>query len=64
MDLLARLRAWATAAWLGLVGGAGLGFVARDVLGLAQPEVAFSWFAGATIGLAVATRGVGEKLRE
>jgi hypothetical protein len=61
--VLARLHAWATAAWLGLAGGAGLGFVARDLLGLAQPEVAFSWFAGATLGLAWAARGLRERLR-
>lgn len=62
--MLARIQAWATAAWLGLAGGAGLGFITRDVLGLAQPEVAFSWFAGAGIGLAWAARGIRERLAE
>lgn len=64
MTLLARVRAWATATWLGLAGGAGLGFVARDVLELGQPEVAFAWFAGAGVGLAWAARGLRERLRE
>lgn len=63
MRLLARVQAWGTAAWLGLAGGAGLGFITRDVLQLAQPEVAFSWFAGAGLGLAWATRGLRERLR-
>lgn len=62
--MLAHIQAWTTAAWLGLAGGAGLGFITRDVLGLSQPEVAFSWFAGAGLGLAFATRGLGERLRE
>ncbi len=64
LSLLARIHAWATAAWLGLAGGAGLGFITRDLLGLAQPEVAFSWFAGAGIGLAWAARGIRENLGE
>ena len=64
MSLLARIHAWATAAWLGLAGGAGLGFVARHVLELPQPEVAFSWFAGAGLGLAWASRGLRQRLRE
>jgi hypothetical protein len=34
------------------------------VLGLAQPEVAFSWFAGAGIGLAWAARGIRAQLGE
>ena len=62
--MLARINAWAGAAWLGLAGGASVGFVARDVLELSQPEVGFSWFAGATIGLAWACRGLRERLRE
>lgn len=64
MSLLGRAHAWATAAWLGLAGGAGVGFIARDLLELAQPEVAFAWFAGAGLGLAWATRGLRERLRE
>jgi hypothetical protein len=34
-----------------LLAGAGLGFVARDVLGLGQPEVAFAWLAGVAVVL-------------
>ena len=62
--MLARINAWTTAVWLGLTGGASLGFLTRDVLDLSQPEVGFSWFAGATIGLAWACRGLRERLRE
>jgi hypothetical protein len=62
--MLARVHAWAGAAWVGLTGGASLGFIARDVLDLPQPEVGFAWFAGATIGLAWACRGLRERLRE
>ena len=61
--MLDRIRAWATAAWLGLVGGAGLGFIARDVLHLGPTEVAFSWFAGAALGLPWASRGLRARLR-
>jgi len=62
--MLARIHAWCGAAWVGLTGGASLGFIARDVLDLPQPEVGFAWFAGATIGLAWACRGLRERLRE
>jgi hypothetical protein len=62
--VLARLHAWAAAAWLGLVGGAGLGFITRDVLHLGPGEVAFSWFTGAALGLACASRGLRDRLRE
>ena len=61
--MLARIHAWASAAWLGLIGGAGLGFVTRDLLHLAPIEVAFSWFAGAALGLAWACRGLRARLR-
>ena len=43
-----------------LAGGAGLGFVARDLLGLGQPLVALTWVAGA---LAVAAGGKGRPHR-
>ena len=61
--MLARLQAWAAAAWLGLVGGAGLGFITRDLLHLAPVEVAFSWFTGAALGLAYASRGLRDRSR-
>jgi hypothetical protein len=48
-------RALALAAGV-LAGGAGLGFVARDLLGLGQPVVALAWLAGA---LVVAASAVG-----
>lgn len=60
--MLARLHACAAAAWLGLVGGAGLGFITRDLLHLAPAEVAFSWFTGAALGLAWAARGLRGRL--
>jgi hypothetical protein len=60
--VLARVHRWATAAWLGLVGGAGLGFITRDLLHLAQAEVAFSWFTGAALGLVWASRGLRDRL--
>jgi hypothetical protein len=47
--LLERVHAWAAAVWLALVGGAGLGFVARDLLGAEQPLVAFAWLVGAAL---------------
>ena len=52
-------RAIALAAGV-LAGGAGLGFVARDLLGLGQPEVALAWLAGA---LLVAASGLGPRTR-
>ena len=33
--------------WAVLAGGAGLGFLARDLLGLPPPVVALAWIAGA-----------------
>lgn len=59
--MLDRVHAWATVAWLGLVGGAGLAFIARDVLHLAQPEVAFSWLMGAAVGLISSSRWLRER---
>ena len=60
--MLARLHAWAAAAWLGLVEGAGVGFITRDLLHLDPAEVAFSWFTGAALGLAWASRGLRGRL--
>jgi hypothetical protein len=45
---------WGGAAGAALIGGAGLGFIARDVLSLGQPAVALAWLAGAVV--LVATR--------
>jgi hypothetical protein len=48
---LARLRRWAAVAGGALLAAAGLGFIARDLLGLAQPAVAFAWLAGVALVL-------------
>jgi hypothetical protein len=45
---------WGGAAGAALIGGAGLGFIARDVLSLGQPAVALAWLGGAVV--LVATR--------
>jgi hypothetical protein len=56
---LERVQAWAAAVWLALVGGGGLGFVARDLLGAVRPLVALAWVAGAALlaAPALARRG-------
>ena len=47
-----RAHEWATTGWGVLAGGAGLGFAARDLLGLPRPAVAVAWIAGArAVGL-------------
>ncbi|MET0836149.1 MAG: hypothetical protein ABWY97_05175, partial [Thermoleophilaceae bacterium] len=46
---LARVQSWATAVWLALIGGGGLGFVARDVLHAGRPTVALAWTLGAAL---------------
>jgi hypothetical protein len=51
-----RAHRFATAAWSVLAAGAGLGFVARDLLGLPMGLVAVAWTAGALAGLAAARR--------
>jgi len=42
-----RIARWAAVGWGTLVAGAGLGFLARDLLGLSQPVVAVAWLLGA-----------------
>jgi hypothetical protein len=44
---LGELRLWLGVAWAVLAAGAGLGFLARDLLGLPRPLVALAWIAGA-----------------
>jgi hypothetical protein len=56
----ARIAGLAAAAGGALAGGAGLGFVARDLLGLGQPAVALAWLAGA---LVVAAGEIGPRVR-
>ena len=51
---LERLHAWAAVAWLALIGGGGLGFVARDLLHAGRPLVALAWLVGAGLGAAPA----------
>jgi hypothetical protein len=43
---------WVAVACGLLIAGAGLGFVARDLLGLEQPAVATAWVVGVASGLA------------
>jgi hypothetical protein len=62
--LLERLRAWAAVVWLGLIGGAGLGFVARDVLQAGRAVVALAWLAGAALGAAPAVARTRGRARE
>jgi hypothetical protein len=47
---LERIQAWAAVVWLGLIGGGGLGFVARDLLHAGGPLVALAWIVGAGLG--------------
>jgi hypothetical protein len=47
---LERVHRWAAAAWLGLIGGAGLGFLTRDLLHACRPLVALAWMVGAALG--------------
>jgi hypothetical protein len=62
--VLARVHLLATAVWGGLAGGAAVGFVARDALGLRQPLVALAWTLGAALPLAAFARGrTGEAAR-
>jgi hypothetical protein len=46
-----RIARWAAVACTSLLAGAGLGFVARDLLGLDQPAVALAWLAGVAVAL-------------
>jgi hypothetical protein len=51
------------AAWPGLASGAGLGFLARDLLGLPALPVAMAWALGAVAGVAGAIAGAGARRR-
>jgi hypothetical protein len=46
---LERVHRWAAVGWLALIGGGGLGFLTRDVLGASRPLVALAWVAGAAL---------------
>ena len=55
--MMGRVHRLATVAWSVVAAGAGLGFVARDLLGLPGLAVALAWLAGALAGaLTVAAR--------
>jgi hypothetical protein len=47
---------WIALASGALLAGAGLGFVARDLLGLGQPAVALAWLAGFALGISTVRR--------
>jgi hypothetical protein len=49
----ARASRWAAIACGALLAGAGLGFLARDLLGLGRPAVALAWLAGAAVTVGV-----------
>jgi len=48
--VLVRVHRRAALVWAALAGGAGLGFIARDLAALPQPLVALAWIAGALAG--------------
>lgn len=54
---MTRIHAWGTVAWASLACAAGLGFLARDLLGLPAPAVALAWVLGAAAGAITAHRG-------
>ena len=47
----ARSARWIVAVGGALLSGAGFGFLARDLLGLAQPAVALAWLAGVAVAV-------------
>jgi hypothetical protein len=53
---MGRVHRLATTAWAVLAAGAGLGFVARDLLSLPAGLVALAWTAGALTALAASRR--------
>jgi hypothetical protein len=54
-----RLQRLCTVAWSVVAAGAGLGFVARDLLGLPAGLVTLAWATGALLVLAAARRAAG-----
>jgi hypothetical protein len=53
---LRRVHRLATGAWCAVACGAGLGFVARDLLGLPTGIVGLAWAAGALAGIVLTFR--------
>jgi hypothetical protein len=52
---------WLVVACGALLAGAGLGFIARDMLGLDQPAVAIAWIVGVAASLAADLRPRGRR---
>ena len=52
---------WLIVACAALVAGAGLGFIARDLLALGQPAVAIAWLLGVAASLAADLRSDGRR---
>jgi hypothetical protein len=59
-----RIARWAAVACGALVAGAGLGFLARDILGLSQPIVAVAWLFGAAAAVGAELHAWGRTSRE
>jgi hypothetical protein len=59
-----RIARWSTVACGALVAGTGLGFLARDILGLSQPVVAVAWLLGAAAAVGAELRAWGRTSRE
>ena len=55
---MTRINRLAGIAWSVVATGAGLGFVARDLLGLPPAPVALAWTAGALLALSALRRRV------
>lgn len=51
-----RVGRWIALASGALLAGAGLGFVARDLIGLGQPAVALAWLVGFALGIGTVRR--------
>jgi hypothetical protein len=52
-----RFARWTALACRALLSGAGLGFLARDLLELGQPAVALAWLAGIALGITTGRGG-------
>ena len=59
-----RIAHWAVVGCGALVAGAGLGFLARDILGLSQPVVAVAWLFGAAAAVGAGLGAWGQTSRE
>lgn len=59
--LLQRTTRWVMVVLAALLAGAGLGFLARDLLGLDQPAVAIAWLLGVALSLTTDLRRRGRR---